>query len=35
MLSKFSKFGGIIFLCHRVITIRVFVLTCIVEFRLK
>ena len=35
MLSKSSKFGGIIFLCHQVITIRVFVLTYIVEFRLK
>ena len=35
MPSKSSKFCGIIFLCCRVITILVFVLTCIVDLRLK
>ena len=35
MPSKSSKFGGIIFLYHRVTMVRAFVLPCIVEFRLK
>ena len=32
LLISISKFGGIIFLYRRVITILAFVLTCIVEF---